>query len=523
MLCPKLLWVIGALAAALGSGCDSGSSAANSEPPSTVVTELRIGVEGIRFLSSTTQGTSAPDLWLGGDLNFRGTIASVGAVSGVGAITTAPTSGYVQTFAAEVGRGYVVKTADGLGLYYAVYVSRNIVGTNGGILGVSIRWYPLTTIRSIAISPANSTVTRSQNTATVNFTATVTNSDSSTNEVQNSPSDASNVLTWSATPSLDHTGAGFYVAQSTAPGPYTIKAGHPSVTVVGMTTLTVRDRATGCSGSGEFCSVELASAQGCPGGIALDATSVYWTNICSGTVMKVALNGGPAVMLASAQSSPTGIAVDANSVYWTAANKVVKVPLAGGTPVTLAQEGGNRGIAVDANSVYWSTATSILRMPLAGGASVPLATGQDSPRALTVDGASVYWTNQDGVVMKVPLSGGIPVTLASGGRDPRGIAVDANSVYWTSTAGGTVMKVPLGGGTPITLASVQNTPIAIAVDSAHVYWTNNPGTVMKVLLAGGTPITLASGQGAPGAIAVDATSVYWGNYSGGTVMRGTPK
>ena len=54
------------------------------------------------------------------------------------------------------------------------------------------------------------------------------------------------------------------------------------------------------------------------------STSVYWTNqgtfdkgYADGTVMKVPLAGGPTTTLVSGKGSPSGLAVDATSVYWT--------------------------------------------------------------------------------------------------------------------------------------------------------------------------------------------------------------
>jgi hypothetical protein len=56
--------------------------------------------------------------------------------------------------------------------------------------------------------------------------------------------------------------------------------------------------------------------------------------------------------------SRAAIAVDPTSVYWTENDKVMKVPISGGTPtpVALAQDGSD-AIAVDATNAYWANRT----------------------------------------------------------------------------------------------------------------------------------------------------------------------
>lgn len=162
---------------------------------------------------------------------------------------------------------------------------------------------------------------------------------------------------------------------------------------------------------------------------------------------------------------------------------------------------------------------------------VALACGQSSPAGIAVRNGIVYWVNNvaGGSVMSVPATGGVPTTIASNQDYPWAVAVDGNNVYWTNydgasaifvgtpTNAGTVMEVPLGGGTPVTLASALQGPWGIAVDAANVYFTTAGGNKVKSVpidSGGNGPVTiLAEDQYTPTAIAVDASNVYWVNES----------
>jgi hypothetical protein len=75
--------------------------------------------------------------------------------------------------------------------------------------------------------------------------------------------------------------------------------------------------------------------------------------------------------------------------------------------------------------------------------------------SIALDDTHVYWTNNDGTVMKVSKDGGSLTLVAVGPPEAWSIALGNTHVYWASGAnspGGMVMKVSKEGGSPVVLA-----------------------------------------------------------------------
>lgn len=256
--------------------------------------------------------------------------------------------------------------------------------------------------------------------------------------------------------------------------------------------------------------VALATGQRSPGAIAIDATNVYWANAGDGTVMKVPLAGGTPVVLASQQDSPSALAVDANNVYFANwdSGTLMKVPLVGG-PITFITTG--------------SSPTAMLAVPQ------PVTNGEPVSK--------IYWTNAgEGAVRDILSSGASPGLIASKQTMPNAIAVCGAQVFWTDAGSGTVESYrasstgKLAGTRIAALATGQSYPGAIAArcDSKattweRIYWANAGDGTVHELAPNNQPLTIASNQGSPSALAVVPTrsseAVYWTNTADGTVMK----
>jgi hypothetical protein len=256
-----------------------------------------------------------------------------------------------------------------------------------------------------------------------------------------------------------------------------------------------------------------------------------------GAACSSASSGGPAsattTSLASGLSAQL-LALDATNVYAATQSGIVRVPLAGGKPVSLAQlpqQSGASGLAAGGSRVFWSQNDdsgttpqgTLYSAPIGGGAATTVATVAGYAGAIGTDDTDVYWagsaigtacaTASCGILVKAPLAGGTAVTLSTSAHSPTSFAFDDTNVYWGSSDG-FLLKMPKSGGSPTVLADFESTSIeGVGLAGSTLYWGASGGDVYETPVGGGTSKPLEVSTATMNGAAFTADGVAWGTQS----------
>lgn len=234
-------------------------------------------------------------------------------------------------------------------------------------------------------------------------------------------------------------------------------------------------------------------------GLTSDATHIYWTTDYS--VHRMAHDGSAGKWLGSGGTSDSNrshIALSNGRVYWDWADKVLSVPIEGGsTQVVATGMSTINGMAADSSGVYWNDMASGAIWRSQGDAStlVQLASGQDRLVGMALDDSYVYWGSWNGTVTRIPKQGGEPSVVVSEGADYH-LAANAHGLYFSVKHQNsyTLMLSPAGDGAIRELISQKGQPGPIASDDASVWLAGYYAGVIALPAEGGAPVAVFSGS-----------------------------
>ncbi len=302
--------------------------------------------------------------------------------------------------------------------------------------------------------------------------------------------------------------------------------------------------------------VVLASTEQSCDRIVSDDTQVFWTTrsveerfapastLHTGHVMSCPVTGcgaGP-TLVAEGQSHIDALALGVNNVYWTQrgfhgeASDILKCPRNGCiTPQTLHAHryqgrphgGGPSALAVDEGGVFWIDyeQRAIEKCPPDGcaAASEVLAQMSARPRELTLAQGVVFWTDEDGNVMRCAERGcdSRPATVGSAPGLPAEIVAAGWWVVWinhrmSEDAGhaSEILGCPASGcvGSPQLLVTTAGALATLTSHGGQIYWTERGGAEGDVIRACSAehcvPSTVLTGVQAEHLVATRA-GLFW--------------
>lgn len=212
---------------------------------------------------------------------------------------------------------------------------------------------------------------------------------------------------------------------------------------------------------------------------------VNYINLGISQIKRVPLAGGTTVTLAQSPSvvELRDLETDGSFLYWADAGGLRKMSIGGGAITTLVAGSNIVSVGLDSTRVFYSAGTAVRSVPKTGGTSTTRVIGSTNVTSMYIHGAStntvIYWGEQDGAVKSYPLGGGTTIhQWPIPGRSTRSVSFDGTRVLWTDCAspGGNWCYVrKRQGGTTTTVSSGGVGASNIQGDASAMFWSDAGG------------------------------------------------
>jgi hypothetical protein len=191
---------------------------------------------------------------------------------------------------------------------------------------------------------------------------------------------------------------------------------------------------------------QVEGGQAAFGAIVVGDEHVYFAMQTTGGIWRARtdLSDQAAAELAAPATAPAGVALDDAQVYWTDVEsgelrRMAFAEIGVAAEGTIVTSGGALGeLAVDDTYVYYADAGTIKRASKSG-TNEDIATLADDAQgvwSIRVDELHLYWSSEAGYIGRVPKAAAEPPQHIAVSESPRGLDIDCDAIYWVSNGEG---------------------------------------------------------------------------------------
>lgn len=255
-----------------------------------------------------------------------------------------------------------------------------------------------------------------------------------------------------------------------------------------------------------------------PGGLVVDDTHVYWTEVGSGgsdgLLFRIKKSGGEAEQLASGLDEPRHLVINDTHAYWTERDGWWRIAKTGGAVESagvVLSTNFLREVRIDGEQLFVAYDSRVLQIDLAAPlAPVELARSLDDVGGLVVTPTHVSWLEKKpsgNLSRRARDASGAIELLVDAIPGGKALARDGETLWWAQTSGTkqVVVSAPLTGGPSTERGQFDSGAITIAADGEVFV-----GNVYKLLRIPPTgPAVLVADTDFISAMTLDRQNVFF--------------